>query len=293
LVTYDGLLGGVVLGGGVSLVVSLSDAVDLVVNGSTVVVTVLTSTGNSPLDVVRVPGSDTGDLAETLVGLARELLGSPTGGNTLVSVSLGDSDDVDDLVLLEDGVDRDGLLEESTGEVNLLLDGSSIDLDLHQVGLLLLKRGLADLGVGENADNSAVLLDTGKLVLDVLSSLGVLLGVLGESLLLRLVPVLVEATADLVGKVLSPDGGERAESTGGLDVSDNSDDDDGGSLDDGDGLNDLLLVHLGARTLELTNGGGHTGLVTKGGGQVDRLLSVILGEGLYRKYRQTSELYYS
>jgi hypothetical protein len=220
--TYDGLLGGVVLGGGVSLVVTLSDAVDLVVDGSTVVVTVLTGTGNGPLDVVRVPRSDTGNLAQTLVGLARQLLGSPTGSNTLVSLTLGDGDDVDNLVLLEDGVDRDGLLEQVAGELDLLLDGSTVDLDLHQVGLLLLERGLADLGVGEDADDSAVLVDAGKLVGDVLSTVGVLLGVLGEGLLLRLVPVLVEPAADLVGQVLGPDSGERTQTTGSLDVTDNT-----------------------------------------------------------------------
>ena len=49
-------------------------------------------------------------------------------------------------------------------------------------------------------------------------------------------------------------------------------------LDDGSGLNDLLLVHLGTRTVKVTDDGGHTGLVAHGGGQVDRLLGVILGE---------------
>jgi hypothetical protein len=111
----DGLLGDIELGGSVTLIVTLTDTVDLVVDGGTVVVTVLTGTGNSPLDVGRMPGSDTGDLTETLVGLTRELLGAPSGGDTAVSVTLGDGNDVDHLVVLEDGADVDWLLEETVG----------------------------------------------------------------------------------------------------------------------------------------------------------------------------------
>lgn len=222
----DLLLGNVELGGGVALVVTLANTEDLVVARCTVVVTHLTSTGNSPLDVVGVPGTNTGDLTQTLVSLTGQLGGTPTAGDTLETVTLSDSNDVDHLVLLEDAVDLDGLLEEVAGEVNLVGNGTTVDLDLHKVGLLLLEGSLADLGVGEDTDDSAVLLDALELAGDggavVLS---VLLGVLGEGLLLALVPVLVEATLNLVAQVLSPDGSERAETTGSLDVSDNTDSD--------------------------------------------------------------------
>ena len=222
----DLLLGDVELGRGVTLVGTLANTEDLVVARGTVVVTHLTSTGNSPLDVVRVPGTDTSDLTQTLVSLTGKLLGAPTAGDTLETVTLGDGDDIDHLVLLEDGVDLDGLLEQVAGEVNLVGNGATVDLDLHQVGLLLLEGSLADLSVGEDTDDSAVLLDALELAGDGSTVLlGVLLGVLGESLLLALVPVLVEAALDLVAQVLSPDGGERAETTGSLNVTDNTDSD--------------------------------------------------------------------
>lgn len=222
----DLLLGNVELGGGVAIVVALSNTEDLVVARCTVVVTHLTSTGNGPLDVVRVPGTNTGDLTQTLVSLTGQLGGTPTAGDTLETVTLGDSNDVDHLVLLEDAVDLDGLLEEVAGEVNLVGNGTTVDLDLHEVGLLLLEGSLADLGVGEDTDDSAVLLDALELAGDGGAAvLGVLLGVLGEGLLLALVPILVEATLNLVAQVLSPDGSERAETTGSLDVSDNTDSD--------------------------------------------------------------------
>lgn len=50
------------------------------------------------------------------------------------------------------------------------------------------------------------------------------------------------------------------------------------SLNNSDGLDNLLLVHLGTRTVKVTDNGGHTGLVAHGGGQVDGLLGVIFGE---------------
>lgn len=277
----DLLLGDIEVGGGVSLIGALTDTVDLVVARGTVVVTHLTSTGNSPLDVARVPGTDTSNLTQTLVSLTGKLLGAPTAGDTLETVTLGDSNNVDHLVLLEDGVDLNGLLEEVAGEVNLVGNGATVDLDLHKVGLLLLERGLADLGVGEHTDDSAVLLDALKLTGDGGTALlSVLLGVLGEGLLLALVPVLVEAALDLVTQVLSPDGGERAETTGSLNVTDDTDSDKGRGLDDGDSLDNLLLVHLGTRSVKVTDNSGHTGLVTHGGRQVDGLLGVILGEAL-------------
>jgi len=40
-------------------------------------------------------------------------------------------------------------------------------------------------------------------------------------------------------------------------------------------------VHLRAGTVEVTDDGGHTGLVAQGGGEVDGLLGVILGEAVF------------
>lgn len=214
------------VGSGVAIVGALANAVHLVVDRGTVVVTHLTSTGNGPLHVGRMPCTDTSDLAETLVCLTRQLLGAPTAGDTLVSVTLGDGDAVDHLVLLEDRVDLHRLLEEAVAEFDLVSDGATVDLDLHQVGLLLLERGLGNLGVGEYTHDGAVLLDALEVAGDALAALlGVLLGVLGEGLLLALVPVLVEAALDLVRQVLSPDSSQRAEAARSLNVSHQTNDD--------------------------------------------------------------------
>jgi hypothetical protein len=146
-----------------------------------------------------MPGSDTGNLADTLVGLAGLLAGSPTGSDTLESVALGDTDNIDVLVLLEDRFDRDLLLEVRVGPVNLVSNGTTVKLDLHQVSLLLAGGGLARLGMSKDTDDLAVLAHALKGSLHVLSTVGShLLGVLGEGLALALVPVLVEATAEVI-----------------------------------------------------------------------------------------------
>ena len=49
-------------------------------------------------------------------------------------------------------------------------------------------------------------------------------------------------------------------------------------INDGHGLHNLLLMRLRTGTVEVTDDRGHTGLVTHGGGEVDGLLGVILGE---------------
>jgi len=101
----DGLLGEIGLGGSGLLVSGLSDSVDLLVDLGSVMVSVLSSTWNREGNTGWMPGSDTGDLTESLVSLTWKSGGSPSGGNSLKSVSLGDSDDIDLLVLVEDGVD--------------------------------------------------------------------------------------------------------------------------------------------------------------------------------------------
>jgi hypothetical protein len=80
-----------------------------------------------------MPRSDTRNLAETLVGLARQLLGAPSVGDTFEPFTLGDADNVDVLVLLEDGGHIDRLLELRLGKVDLVLDGAAVDLSYRPV----------------------------------------------------------------------------------------------------------------------------------------------------------------
>ena len=61
------------------LLFAKTDAVDFVVDGSSVHVSVVTGARDGPHDVGRMPSTDTSDLAKTLVRLARQFLRSLIG----------------------------------------------------------------------------------------------------------------------------------------------------------------------------------------------------------------------
>jgi len=213
------------------------------------------------------------------VSLAGKLLDVPARHNTLVTVTLGDTNAIDHLVLSENRLDRHLLLKQLVSEVNLSLSVATVNLDLENVSLLLANSSLRNLGVSNDADNLAVLLDTSKLLLRVFGLVGLLLDVLSERLLvLGLVPVFVHAAAELVRQVLGPHGGKRAQAAGSLDIANKTNNNHGGGLNDGHGLYSLLLVLLGAGLVDITDNVRHAGLVAHEGGKVAGLGSIIAGE---------------
>jgi len=283
----DGLFGQVGLGGTVVHVdlaalglVASAKSVDLLVDLDSVVVTLLATSSNRVANSAWMPSSDTSNLSETSMRLSRQLLGAPSAGHTLSSVTLGDTNAVGVVVLGEDGANRDLLLEETLGKVDLGGRVATVDLELDDVGLLLLEWEKLHLGVGNESDNLAVLFDLVNSSLLTSLGLGPLLLVLGKSQLLALAPVLVESSLGLVRDVLSPDGLEGSEASWGLDVSNNTDANHWWGIDDGHWLDDLLLVELVALSSDLSHDVGHTGLVTDESGQVDGLGLVVLGVGL-------------
>ena len=275
----DALLGEISLGRAGHGVALLADAQDALVDLGTVVVTLLTSTSHVEFNAGRMPGTNTGDLAKTSVGLSGQAGDTPSTHDTGITVTAGSRAHVEDLALAEHLGDIHLLLEKSLGEVDLGGGLATVDLDLHKVGNLLSELQLADLGVGKHTDDLAVLLDALDLGLDLLGLLSSLLGVLGEGFLLGGVPVLVESALEVIGQVVGPDGGQGAETVGGSHIADNADNNHRGSLEDSDSLNSLLLVELGAGSLNLSHHVTHTSLVADEGGQVRSHGSIILGEG--------------
>lgn len=275
----DLLVSDILLGGSAVSQRSVSDSVNLLVQFGSVVVTQLSGSGNGELDSGWMPSTNTSDLSKTSMGLLLQVSNSESLDDSGDSLTSGDSDNVDHLVLLEDLINLDLLLEKSVGEIDLLGNSSSVDLNFDDVVLLLSEVELVHLGVGDNSDDGTVLLDSFEWDLDVLGGiLGNSLLVLGEGLSLGGLPVLVESSQGVFVQLVGPDGGQGSESSWGFDVSDDSDNDDGWGFDDGDGFDDFLLVQLGAWLINISDNVAHTGLESSESGQMDWLLNIILGE---------------
>lgn len=60
-------------------------------------------------------------------------------------MTLGNCNNIDHLILLENIADLDRFFKQAACEVNLLVDGATVDLYFHEMRLLLLKRSFADL----------------------------------------------------------------------------------------------------------------------------------------------------
>jgi hypothetical protein len=71
------------------------------------------------------------------VSFARQLLRTPTTCDSLETFALSDANAINHFVLLENSRDLDLLLKVLASPVNLLSNGSAIDLDLHDVSLLV------------------------------------------------------------------------------------------------------------------------------------------------------------
>mmetsp|Transcript_81364 Transcript_81364/g.256566 ORF Transcript_81364/g.256566 Transcript_81364/m.256566 type:complete len:231 (+) Transcript_81364:685-1377(+) len=198
-------------------------------------------------------------------------------------MALGDADDVDHLVLGKDICNLDLLLKETHDKVNLLLRVPTVHLDLLDVRLLLANLHFADLRVAHGADHLAVLFGSLDLSLHgraLLARLRPSLLVLGEGLLLALVPVLVEAALALITQMARPDTRQSTEAAWGLNVAHKADNDHRRGLDNRDALRNFLLVELGAGLVNIADDVSHASLVRHEGREVRGLGGVVPGEAL-------------
>jgi len=188
----------IVFGGSVvqnTFIGGLTDSVDFLSWFSSVVITELTCSGDSPSGSFWMPGTNATNSSVTSMGLSWQQSGSPSLGNTSGSVTLGDSDNIDNLVHLENIVNSDILFQPLLSVGDLVSGGSTVNLDFDDVsslGLQVLQQ--VWLSMDNKSDYGTVLLHTGDLGVEVF--IRVLFDVLAESLLLGSIPVLVESSLE-------------------------------------------------------------------------------------------------
>lgn len=275
----DGLLSQIREGGGGVLISSLTNSVDLLIELSSMMETLVTGPGDSPPDSSGMPRSNATNSPVTSMGLLGEMLNTVSLDDTGSSMTLGDTADIDHLILVDDSIDGDLLLEESSGEVNLLGDIASINLNFENVVLLLPKVELVHLGGGDDSNDGSILPDTVKFHFDRLVGLiFMLLGVLAEGLLLGLHPVLVEPSEGTLIELLAPDSGHGPKTTGGVNITNNTHNSHGGSLNDRYSLDHLLFIVPGTLTVNLSQDVGHASLESGESSKMTAFSLVILRE---------------
>jgi len=242
----DGFLGEIDGGGTTVLLGTTSDSIDLLVYFGSVMVTVLTSAGDGPLNSTWMPSSNTSDLSKTLVSLSRKTSGSPTSGDTFETLTLGNTDGIDHLVLFEDRRKRNGFFKEANTECDFVGDGTAVDLNLHAMGLLLPQFQFTDLGMDQQADNGTPSTDAFEgSVNGLVLPLGIVVCcVFGESQLLGSGPILVKSSSDFIAQMLGPDSGQPTKALRGVVVTNNTDCDHGRGFQNCNRFHDLFLVEL-------------------------------------------------
>lgn len=155
----NGLLGEIEVSGSIGWISTLSNSIDLLVHLSSMMVSHLTGSSNSPLDSRWMPRSDTSDLSKTSMSLSWELFASESLNDSAESFTFSGSEDINGLEVLKDLVDGDLFLEKRVTELDFILDGSSVNLDLIDISLLSLKVKSVWLSVTDESDNRAILDD--------------------------------------------------------------------------------------------------------------------------------------
>lgn len=76
---------------------------------------------------------------QTPVSLTWKTGNTPTGHHTFITLTLGNTNDVNHLILLENSINWGLFLKNSVSKINLLGNCSTVNLDLRKVVLLLLQ----------------------------------------------------------------------------------------------------------------------------------------------------------
>uniref|UniRef100_A0A3B4GJ30 Uncharacterized protein n=1 Tax=Pundamilia nyererei TaxID=303518 RepID=A0A3B4GJ30_9CICH len=214
-----------------------------------------------------MPGSNTSYLPQTLVSLPWEFLCVPAACHayhtfpTFEAVTFRDTDDINHLILVEDGRYGHSLLQVLLRPLHL--HDSHLEAD------------------GKQLWKPAILLHGIEVFVKLLLACLVLplLSILSEGLLLALIPetqkIFIKSALALVTQVLSKDGFQGAQTTDRFDVSHNTHHNDRRNC-----LKSCIhqCLHTEGSAVHLSQRVGHARLISQEGSEVDGMAGVIFGQ---------------
>lgn len=133
----DIFLGQIVFSGSVVSFSSFTNFVDSFVNFSSMMETVITSSGNGPRNLGWMPCSNTTDFSQTSMCFSLQFLCSESLDNSSNSVSFSDSENINNFTFFENLINGNFFFKQVVSEINLLSNVSPIDLDFIDVGFFL------------------------------------------------------------------------------------------------------------------------------------------------------------
>jgi len=133
----DSLLNGIEFSLGIGFVCAQTNTINLLVDFGSVMVALLTGSGHTERNSAWMPRANTSYLSQTLVGLARQFGRVPSGCDTLVTATFRYTNSVNHFVLTEHLIDWYLLFQVVTSKLDLVSNGTTVQLNLHDVRLLL------------------------------------------------------------------------------------------------------------------------------------------------------------
>jgi len=183
-------------------------------------ITQLTGSGDGGENSGRMPSSNTSDFSETSMRFFLQMSNTESFHNSGETFTFGNSNNVNHFTLSENGIDFDGFFEQVITEFNFLFDGTSVQLDFHNVIFLLSEVQQFHLSVDQDSNNGTVFSDSVKVSFNTLRFFSGFFLIFGESFLFRVVPVFVESSQGVSIQLVGPNGSQSSQTSGGVYVSD-------------------------------------------------------------------------
>jgi len=129
----DGFISQILSSRSVTWIISFTDSINFFIHFSSVVITQLTGSSDGKSNSGWMPSSDTSYSSVTSMGFFLLMFDTESFNDTSNSVTFGNSESIEHLVLLENLINIESFFEHSGSEINFSGRVSSVNLNFHNV----------------------------------------------------------------------------------------------------------------------------------------------------------------